>query len=80
MTALDVRRKRFGPFTDLIFMSLSSDQMTTPVGPIPTYIGFKANVKELIVDPEAYARVIDSDRGFIDVFAGGRFWKLNNKL
>ena len=80
MTALDVRRKRVGLFTDLIFMSLSSDQMTTPVGPIPTYIGFKANVKELIVDPEAYARVIDSDRGFIDVFAGGRFWKLNNSL
>jgi len=80
MTALDVRRKRIGLFTDLIFMSLSSDQMTTPVGPIPTYIGFKANVKELIVDPEAYARVIDGDRGFIDVFAGGRFWKLNNSL
>ena len=80
MTALDIRRKRVGLFTDLIFMSLSSDQMTTPIGPIPTYVGFKANAKELIVDPEAYVRLVDSDRGSIDAIGGGRFWKLNNSL
>ncbi len=80
MTALDIRRKRVGLFTDLIFMSLSSDQMTTPIGPIPTYIGFQANAKELIVDPEAYFRIVDNDRGSIDAIGGGRFWRLNNSL
>jgi hypothetical protein len=59
---------------------LSSDQMTTPIGPIPTYVGFKANAKELIVDPEAYVRLVDNDRGSIDAIGGGRFWKLNNSL
>ncbi len=80
MTDLDVRRKRIGLFTDLIFMSLSSDQKTTPIGPQPTYVGFTANAKELIVDPELYVRLVDSDRGSIDATGGGRFWDLNNSL
>jgi hypothetical protein len=80
MTALDVRRKRVGVFTDLIFLSLSSDQSTTPIGPQPTYVGFQANAKQLIVDPEAYVRIVDNDRGSIDAIGGGRFWHLNNGL
>src|SRR5439155_5264806 len=66
MSNLDLRRKRVGLFTDLIFMSLSSDQQTTPIGPQPTYVGFKSNAKELIVDPELYVRLVDLDRGSID--------------
>jgi hypothetical protein len=80
MTDLDVRRKRVGLFTDLIFMSLSSDQKTTPIGPAPTYVGFQSNAKELIVDPELYVRLVDSDRGSIDAIGGGRFWYLNTSL
>jgi hypothetical protein len=78
MTDLDVRRKRIGLFTDLIFMSLSSNQMTTPIG--NTFVGFTANAKELIVDPELYFRLVDKDRGSIDAIGGGRFWHLNNSL
>jgi hypothetical protein len=78
MTDLDVRRKRVGLFTDLIFMSLSSNQSTTPID--DTYIGFQANAKELIVDPEAYVRLVDKGRGSIDAVGGGRFWHLNNSL
>lgn len=78
MTNLDVRRKRIGVFTDLIFISLSSDQNTTPIG--NTYIGFQANAKQLIVSPEAYVRLVESDRGSIDAVGGGRFWDLNNSL
>ena len=80
MTDLDIRRKRIGLFTDLIFMSLSSDQSTTPIGPQPTYVGFKANAKQLIVTPDLYVRLVDRDRGSIDVTGGGRFWDLNNSL
>jgi len=78
MTALDVRRKRVGLLTDLIFISLSSDQKTTPID--NTYIGFQANAKQLIVDPEAYVRLLDRDLGSIDAIGGGRFWHLNNAL
>jgi hypothetical protein len=78
MSNLDVRRKRIGVYTDLIFMSLSSDQKTTPIG--STYVGFSANVKELVLDPEVYVRVVDKDRGSIDVIGGARFWHLNNAL
>jgi hypothetical protein len=80
MTDLDIRRKRVGLDTDLIFMSLSSDQKTTPIGNPETYIGFTANAKELIVDPEVYVRLIDSDRGSVDAVGGGRYWHLNNSL
>ncbi len=80
MSDLDIRRKRIGLFTDLIFLSLSSDQKTTPIGPTPTYVGFQANAKQLIVDPELYVRLVDSDRGSIDAIGGGRFWHLNNSL
>jgi hypothetical protein len=80
MSDLDIRRKRIGVFTDLIFMSLSSDQSTTPIGPQPTYVGFKANAKQLMVTPDLYVRLVDRDRGSIDVTGGGRFWDLNNSL
>lgn len=80
MTDLDVRRKRIGLFTDLIFISLSTDQKTTPIGPQPTYVGFQSNAKELIVDPELYFRLVDKDLGSIDAIGGGRFWDLNNSL
>jgi hypothetical protein len=77
MTSLDVRRKRVGLFTDLVFISLTSDQRSTPFG---AFSGFTANAKQLIIDPEAYVRLLDSDRGYIDAVAGARFWRLDNSL
>jgi hypothetical protein len=78
MTNLDLRRKRIGVFTDVIFMSLSSDQKTTPIP--PSFVGFTANDKEFIVDPEAYFRPVDLPLGSIDAIGGGRYWHLNNSL
>jgi hypothetical protein len=78
MTNLDVRWKRVGVYTDLIFMSLSSDQKTTPI--LPSYLGFTANAKQLILDPEGYFRLVDTKRGSIDAIGGVRFWHLNNSL
>lgn len=78
MSALDVRRKRVGLFTDLLYMSASSDQKSTPVG--AAYAGFKANAKSLFVDPEVYLRLLDKDGGSVDVLAGARFWHMDNSL
>ncbi|HEV7514017.1 MAG TPA: hypothetical protein VGO27_20145 [Candidatus Acidoferrum sp.] len=78
MTTLDVRRKRVGLLTDLIFMSLSSDQKATPIG--DAFSGFTANAKNLIVDPELYVRLLDKDRVSVDAVGGGRFWRMDNSL
>jgi hypothetical protein len=78
MTTLDVRRKRIGLLTDLIFISLSSDQQSTPVGTL--YSGFTANAKQFIIDPELYVRLLDKDRGTVDIVGGARFWNLNNSI
>jgi len=77
MTDLDVRRQRVGMETDLIFMSLSADQKSTPFG---AFSGFTANVKELILQPSAYYRVIERDKGAVDAEAGVRYWHMNNSL
>jgi hypothetical protein len=77
MTDLDVRRKRIGLETDLIFMSLSSDQKSTPIG---SSSGFTANAKQLILQPTVYYRVIDNDKGTVDAEAGVRYWHMNNSL
>lgn len=79
MTALDVRRKRVGLLTDIMFMSLSSDQKTTPIQG-GAYSGFKANAKTFWVDPELYFRVLDKDKFSVDAVGGFRFWHLNNSL
>lgn len=78
MSVLDVRRKRVGLLTDLLFISISSDQKNTPVG--ISYSGFTANAKTFFVDPEAYFRVLDGDVLSVDATAGARFWRLDNSL
>jgi hypothetical protein len=78
MSVLDVRRKRFGLLTDLLFISVSSDQKNTPAG--ISYSGFTANAKTFFVDPEGYFRVLDGDVLSVDATAGARFWRLDNNL
>jgi hypothetical protein len=79
MSVLDVRRKRFGVLTDLLFISLSSDQKTTPLQG-GAYSGFTANAKVFFVDPEVYYRVLDKDRFSVDAIAGARCWRLDNSI
>ncbi len=78
MSALDVRRKRVGLLADLVFISVSSDQQSTPVGAL--YSGFTANAKTFFIDPEVYVRLLDKDRGSVDIVGGGRLWHLNNSI
>jgi hypothetical protein len=79
MSVLDVRRKRVGLLTDLLFMSVSSDQSTTPVGG-GVFSGFKANAKTFFVDPELYVRLLDKKAYSVDAVGGARFWRLDNSL
>jgi hypothetical protein len=79
MSVLDVRRKRIGLVTDLVFMSLSSPQQATPING-GAYSGFNANAKTFWVAPEAYFRVIDKPLFSVDALGGGRFWRLDNSI
>jgi hypothetical protein len=78
MTVSDVRRKRIGLLTDLFYISLSSNQQSTPIG--VSYSGFNANSKTFFLDPEAYFRVLDGDVLSVDALAGFRYWHLNNNM
>ncbi|HEY1482087.1 MAG TPA: hypothetical protein VGF19_05115 [Candidatus Acidoferrum sp.] len=79
MSVLDVRRKRIGLLTDLVFISLSSPEQTTPIQG-GAYSGFKANAKTFWIDPELYFRVIDKPLFSVDATGGGRFWRLDNSI
>jgi hypothetical protein len=78
MSVMDVRRKRVGLLTDLVFISVTSDQKNTPIG--VAYSGFTANAKTFFLDPEVYYRLLDGDRVSVDAVAGARFWRLDNSL
>jgi hypothetical protein len=79
MTVLDVRRKRIGSLTDLVFISVSTDQKSTPIQG-GAYSGFTANAKTFFVDPEAYYRLLDTEKVSADIVGGARVWHLNNSL
>jgi len=79
MTDLDVRRKRIGLLTDLMFISVSSDQKSTPVQG-GAYSGFQFNAKTFTINPYLYYRVIEKQRFSADFLAGARFWRLDNSI
>jgi hypothetical protein len=78
MSVLDIRRKKIGLLTDLVFIDVSSDQKATPVGTL--YSGFTAKAETFFLDPEAYYRLIEKDQDSVDVVAGARIWRLDNSL
>jgi hypothetical protein len=78
MTAFEVRRKKVGLLTDFQYIDLSSDEIATPFGKL--YSSAHADAQQYIVDPEIYSRAVESPKGFVDVFAGIRYWHLNSNL
>jgi len=77
MTALDVRRKRLGVLSDLIFLKTSTDEKSTPLG---VYSGFSTNETTFFLDEQVYGRVVDLDRFSADATSGARIWHLNNAV
>jgi hypothetical protein len=78
MSVLDVRRKKVGLLTDLLFISVTSDQKNAPLGNV--YSGFSANSKTFFLDTEAYGRVVDNEHLSVDALGGVRIWHLNNGI
>lgn len=78
-TNLDVGKGRFGFIVDLQYMHLGDD--TTFSGPPPPlFSSADVDSKLFILEPDFYARAVDSDRGWFDVLAGFRYWHLDNDI
>ena len=71
----DVRKSRFGVYSDLLYMSLSA-------GIYNDGLVKKANltVDQYIADGELYYRVWESPRGWLDLRAGARYTNQFNRL
>ncbi len=78
MTAFDIRRKRVGLLTDFQYIDLSSDEIKTPLGLL--YSSAHTDAQQYILDPEVYARAIDTPKFSADGFAGIRYWHLRSNL
>jgi hypothetical protein len=78
MTAFDIRRKRVGLLTDFQYIDLSSDEISTPFGVL--YSSAHTDSQQYILDPEVYARAIDTPKFSADGFAGIRYWHLRSNL
>ena len=79
MTVLDVRRKRIGLLTDLVFISPTADTKSLPLEG-GAFSGYQANSKTFFVDPELYVRLLGRKRFSADVTGGARFWRLDNGI
>jgi hypothetical protein len=77
MTALDVRKGRFGLLTDLLYSKLSDDKTLAAAGP---FSAAHAESTTFFLDPELYGRVLSGERGFVDMTAGIRYWHLHNSI
>ena len=76
MVVGEVRYGRFAAFSDFIFLGLEADDAATK-GPV-------AATADLQLDAIVWTfggayRVVDSDRGSLDLLAGGRLWNVDAK-
>jgi hypothetical protein len=78
MGALDLRKRRLGLLTDIVYSKLTTQEASTPFGLL--YAGAKSTSKQFFVDPEVYGRLVDNGRYSIDGLAGVRVWRLENSL
>ena len=70
----EVRNGNWGVITDLFFAKLGSDIMTPRDGIIDV------KIKALEFEAFLARRVLNSERGFVDVYAGARIWDFDFDL
>lgn len=72
----EVRKGRFALVADLIYIDLSNDAST----PGPLFSGADLETQAFIGTFQGSYRVIQRDRGYLDVLAGARVWSVNTEL
>ena len=76
MGTFEARKGRFVMFTDLFWSKLSAERDTAG----PFYSTAKLGINIFIFDPEFGYRLIDSEKGSLDVLGGVRIWSVENNL
>ena len=76
MSAFEARKNRFVLLTDLLYLNLSDSRDTGG----PLFSSVKEDFKAFILDPEVGYRVVDSEKGSLDLLGGFRYWYLRNEL
>lgn len=77
MAVTEIRYGRFGLFTDLIYAKVS-DSSATPFGILADSAELTSQTLTFTAAPEF--RIVDGQRGSLDVMAGARLWWVDNDL
>jgi opacity protein-like surface antigen len=70
MGQVEARKGNWSILGDAMYMSLSGDKVT----PNPLFGDIEVEVKETIIEPAVAYRVMNVERGSIDLIGGVRFW------
>ena len=73
---LGVRKGKVGAFFDWTYLRLSDENATA--GPLLRSVSIKSET--VILDAALTYRVLESERGFLDVMAGARYWYLGEDV
>jgi hypothetical protein len=76
MLAAEARYRRLGVFVDLAYMELSIDEGT----PGPFFSEVDLSTDTFFATIAGFYRVVDEDRGGLDLFAGARVWYIDTVL
>jgi hypothetical protein len=76
MGAFQARKGRFVLLNDLIWTKLSAEKDT----PGPLYSTAKLGINLFILDPEVGYRLVDSEKGSLDVLGGVRIWSVETNI
>jgi hypothetical protein len=76
MGSFEARKGKWSFVGDAMYMSLSGQRVT----PSPFFSDIDVEVKEFILDPVVAYRVMNVERGHIDLLGGARIWHVKSHL
>ena len=76
MGTFEARKKNWMVLVDGMYMSLSGQKVT----PSPFFNDIDVEVKEIVVTPEVGYRVLQLEKGSIDILGGVRIWHVKSHL
>ncbi len=76
MLNLEARKGRWGGWVDGLYLKMSMDAQTP--GPLLDSVGL--SVEQIVAEAALFYRVWESDRGFLDLYAGARYMSVGGEL
>jgi opacity protein-like surface antigen len=76
LLTFEAQKQRWGLLLDAIYLKLSTDEAT----PGPLFSNVDLGVKQTVLEGDIAYRVIEQERGGLDVLAGVRYWNLDTEL